>query len=102
MWFAGSLGVMPRECGASSIPEASQQELRRLWNTGSSAFADDDNGASSCLKTESESFNAGHPAKALPSPGRRRAAYPLRLLAWRREQIAAAADGAGHGGAGRG
>src|SRR5581483_10870934 len=34
--------VMPRECGASRIPEASRQELRRLWNTGSPAFAGDD------------------------------------------------------------
>src|SRR5581483_1302202 len=35
---------MPRESGASSLPEASRLELRRLWNTGSSAFADDDIG----------------------------------------------------------
>ena len=30
-----SLGVMLRESGASSIPEASRQELGCLWNTGS-------------------------------------------------------------------
>src|SRR6516225_7112579 len=59
---------MPAEAGIQ-YAAASRLEHSRLWNTGSSAFADDDNGACGCLKIESQNVRLSSEQRAAADSG---------------------------------